>query len=630
MKQYINHILPCLWVSSALSMLLFAPGAVLYFTNPDQFNIGPIFLLISFAIAITTTTILLASLSAILHMKSPTVTQAFSMACCCDIFLQYHVWSSYFFNWDIEYHFSSEFLLLAIIHCIFLLLPFAVAWFFQNFFGRHAVRLSWVILLSQAVVMMNSIAHYKEPKYDFKQYTFSEKEKFTFGSQENIIIMVVDCMGEGICKEVLDKYPDFKESMRDFTCFDRMISPLPWTMYAVPAMISGINFPRKDFRIPSDDDHAAYLTNACKADSSLFIALKQKGFRTEGYPFLLPTISYSPDVLDNSIRLYISRRKENLCKIGEELFKKLCPFFLWPLFVPSNSLPFLTFTEHHPYGTRETFDQAFHRHLQKESRIGKHPSVFKYLHLQGAHETITIDENMDRTVNGLKYKQLRGSLRNFQLLLQQLKSLGLYDNATILLVGDHTECYDIHNIAFVKRRHEHREAMAFNSVPCQISDIDGFILKEYGIPTDLPSLYDQPPIWSDGDVRPEQTRYVDFSPWSPCSELPDEAGSIPSSCRMQIDQQSVIFENFIDNRQIALQTQANLYLSQSDSDRKWMATLDYSQRFACLRTSLDGFPDGNYEMQLHYIGLSEDGVKIKLHNIGLCSIKIQNGKASCF
>ncbi len=611
-------------------MLLFAPGAILYFTNPDQFNIGPTFLLISFAVAITTTSILLASLLAIAYMKSPAITQAFSLACCCDIFLQYHAWSSYFFNWGIEYHFSSEFLLLAIIHCLLLALPFVVAWLYRNFLSRHAVRLSWVILLSQAVVMMNSIAHYKEASYDFKQYTFSEKGKFTFGSQENIIIMVVDCMGEGICKEVLDKYPDFKESLRDFTCFDRMISPLPWTMYAIPAMISGINFPRKDFRIPSDDDHATYLANACKADSSLFIALQKKGFRTEGYPFLLPTISYSPDVLDNSTRLYITQRKTALYKINEQLNKKLCPFFLMPLFPSLNSLPFLIFTDQHPLGFRETFDQTFNRHLREESIIGKHPAVFKYLHLQGAHETITIDENMNRTSNGLKYNQLRGSLRNFELLLQQLKVLGLYDNATILLVGDHTECYDIQNIAFVKRRHEHREAMAFNSVPCQISDIAGFILKEYGIPTDLPSLYDQPPVWSDGAVRPEQTRYVDFSPWSPCSELPDEAGSIPSSCRMQIDQNSVIFENFIDDRQIALQTQVYLFLSQSDGDKKWMATLDYSQRFACLKTSLDGFPDGSYKMKLHYIGLSEDGVKIKRHSMRFFSIKIQNGKASCF
>ena len=99
---------------------------------------------------------------------------------------------------------------------------------------------------------------------------------------------------------------------------------------------------------------------------------------------------------------------------------------------------------------------------------------------------------------------------------------------------------------------------------------------------------------------------------------------------MQIDQNSVIFENFIDDRQIALQTQVYLFLSQSDGDKKWMATLDYSQRFACLKTSLDGFPDGSYKMKLHYIGLSEDGVKIKRHSMRFFSIKIQNGKASCF
>ena len=141
---------------------------------------------------------------------------------------------------------------------------------------------------------------------------------------------------------------------------------------------------------------------------------------------------------------------------------------MMPLFPSLTSLPFLIFTEEHPHGQRETYDQTFHRLLQTKCHIGKHPAVFKYLHLQGAHENITIDENMKRNINTLKYKQLRGSLRNSELLLQQLKTMNLYDNATILLVGDHTECYDIQNIAFIKRRHEHKETLSFNSIPCQI------------------------------------------------------------------------------------------------------------------------------------------------------------------
>ena len=630
MKPFFDHFPPCLWMSCALSALLFSPGLVVYFTNASQFNIGPAFLLTTFVIVMLVSSILLASLMAVIHVKAPAAILAFSFACAIDIFLQYNVYSSFFITYGNNYSWTWDYFLLSMTLCLLLLIPFVLAWRFRNLLARNATKIAIVILLSQTVAVANAMLHYKEPNYDFKQYTISEKEKFAFGKEENIIIMVVDCMGEGICKEVLDKYPDLKESLRDFTCFDRMISPLPWTMYAVPAMISGINFPRKDFRIPSDDDHAAYLTRVCSGETSLFMALKKKGFRTEGYPFLLPVISYSPEVLDNSILLYLTQRKESLNKIQEEVFKKIRPFFLQPLFSSSTSLPFLTITEEHPYGLTEAFDQAFHRHLLAESRIGKHPAVFKYLHLQGGHETITIDENMKRVAGGLKYKQLRGSLRNFEELLNQLKKLGLYDNATILLVGDHTECYDIQNIAFVKRRNEHREALVFNSIPCQISDIAGFILKEYGIPTDLPSLYDQPPVWGDGSVRPEQIRYVDFSTWIPCSEVPKETNSSPNDCRMRIDNGAVIFENFIDNRQIALQTTVTLILSQLDGDKKWRATLDYSQRFACLRTSLDSFPDGTYSMKLYHIGLSEDGERIKQHSTGLREIKIQNGKASCF
>lgn len=626
MRQSIRHFLACLWVSAAMSLLFFTPGLIIYFNSPDQFNIGLGFLLTTFAIAVLSCTLVVTMLLAFLHKWMPNGAQAIGFACCLNVFLQYHAWSELFVPYLTIKFFSWDFLFFVLLFIVLMGLPFVLAWRYRAFLAKYAMRLFLVILCTQLVVIANGLIHYKEPNYDFKSYAFTEAGKFTFGQKENIIIMVVDCMGEGICKEVLEKYPDLKESLRDFTCFDRMISPLPWTMYAVPAMMTGINFPRKEYGVPGDDDHPAYLKEVCMADTSLFRALKTIGFRTEGYPFLLPTISYAPEVLDNSVPQFLSMQKVSLMQITEILSKKLCPFFMVSLLPEFTTLPFLTFDRIDEDGLKRTYDQQFLHRLQGECRIGKYPAVFKYLHLQGAHETVLLDENLKRNKNHLQYKQLRGSLRNFELLVQQLKTLGIYDNSTILLVGDHTECYEIQNIAFVKRRHETHDALTFNSIPCQVSDIAGTILKEYGITTELPSLYDQPPVWGDGSPRAEQARYVDFTPFEPCANLPEQ-NEYGTSCRMQLDGDALIFENFIDERKIIIGTEVTLFLTQLDGDKSWKAHLDYTQRFACLRTTLDNLPDGEYKILLFFYRKDEEGQTQHYHTFGLHELRVSHGKA---
>ena len=626
MHRLILHFVSCLWMAAGVSLLLFTPGLVIYFNNPDQFNIGLGFLLTTFAIAVLSCTFVMAILLGILHKITPQGAHAIGFACCINIFLQYHAWSELFVPYLTIKFFSWDFLFFVLLFIVIMGLPFVLAWRFRAFIAEHIRRLFLVVLCTQLVAVAHPLLHYKEPNYDFKSYAFTETDKFTFGQKENIIIMVVDCMGEGICKEVLEKYPDLKDSLRDFTCFDRMISPLPWTMYAVPAMMTGVDFPRKEYGVPGNDDHSAYLREVCMADTSLFRALKTIGFRTEGYPFLLPTISYAPEVLDNSVPQFLSMQKVSIMQITEILSKKLCPFFLASLLPEFTTLPFLTFDRIDADGLKRTYDQQFLHRLQNECRIGKYPAVFKYLHLQGAHETVLLDENLKRNRNHLQYKQLRGSLRNFEQLLQKLKTLGIYDKSTILLVGDHTECYEIQNIAFVKRKHETHEALRFNSIPCQVSDIAGTVLKEYSVATELPSLYDQPPIWGDGAVRPEQVRYADFTPFEPCSQLPElnEYGTI---CRMQFDGDAFILENFIDERKIVIGTEVTLFLTQLDSDKNWKARLDYSQRFPCLRTTLDNLPDGEYQIQLFFYGKDEKGEIQQFHAFGLRELRVSHGKA---
>ena len=62
MRRYLKNVMQCLWVSSALSMLVFTNGLVIYFVNTDQFNIGPVFALCSFFFIVALSSIVMAAL----------------------------------------------------------------------------------------------------------------------------------------------------------------------------------------------------------------------------------------------------------------------------------------------------------------------------------------------------------------------------------------------------------------------------------------------------------------------------------------------------------------------------------------------------------------------------------------
>lgn len=609
---------------AALLSLPLCSGLTILLNSPEQFTVGKTEALACGALALLLLSTALALPPLALPRKGTRHLPALLLALTLDVFLQLHLWNEVFPDYRPESLLSWDFLLQAALHAALLALPFLVAWRLRDAVGRHACRLSAIVLLSQACQLLLTCANSQEPQYDFRSHSFTEEGKFTFGNRDNAIVMVVDCMGEGICKEVLEKWPELQETLRDFTCFDRMVSPLPRTMFAVPAMLTGINFPRRELRVPAEDvDHGDYLARVCKADTSLFSALKAKGFRTEGYPFLLATISYAPDVIDNSIPAYLEYKTGSYAKFASILLDRLVPFFIKALGDSMEELPFLTFERRRPDEPRLTFDQTFRQRLQTEARLGEQPAVFKYLHLQGAHEPVLLDETLQRNRQSLKYRQLRGSLRNFELLVDTLKRLGRYDDATLILVGDHTERYDIHTIAFVKLPHERHDAMRLNSTSCQASDVAGTVLAAYGIDSPLKSLFDLPPVPGDGSVRPEQQRYLAIDTWTPVHTPLPESNDL-QSIRQRFEGGAVILEDFW----YLLDTPLTLLLADPDGQTAFRAEVRPPQDYPCVRTTFGGIPDGTYTMTVLY-----NGQTVFQELLGQCVIRlpypiaIRDGKA---
>jgi len=590
----------------AAAVTLLCPSITVFLNNRSQFTLNGLsaarlFLAAAVMICgICTVTLLLCRREKIRQtLYAAWLAFAVSMA------LHYGFWIRLFPD-DPDFDWSSVDILvlfLIVVHVIFLLLPFGLAFRFRNRIMERAGQLTAAIILPQLAALAEPLFSGKEsPDYDFRSYSISEQEKFTFSSGQNIILLVVDCMGERICKEVLRKYPETVAALKDFTVFDRMESPLGRTMYAVPAMLTGIDFPRTDDNQPGNIDHADYLNRVCRDRASLFQLCRRNGIRCEAYPFVLNIISYAPDVIDNSIEINSETKKQSMIKILDTALELQVPFFLKPLlrkFYYISTDPFVTPTQTKDRSPEAVFDRVFYARLNNNFKVTRSGGCFKYFHLHGAHEPVRTDENLELNPCSLKYKQLRGSLKNVELLLEKMKRAGIYDRSMIVIVGDHTERYTPEVIAFVKRPMEHHDAPVFNSTSCQVSDIAGTIAKSCGLNPQAKSLFDLP-FRAGGlnTVRGKVFAERDFPAWQP-DETPRKSNPELYPHAVLLEKDRLVFD--IGHETFGDAEKFTLTAEEMRSGKKYASELNLSGSFSYLRSSEIRFPDGCYRVFLRIV-----------------------------
>lgn len=513
---------------------------------------------------------------------------------------QYLYWSEFFPERVLDDLLTPDMLILSGFHLFFLMLPLTVAFYFRRAFCRNAGKIALALALTQVVTIIVGCWNSTAQNYDFTEYSISEETKFEFARDENVIVLVVDAMGERICKEALEKYPELQTLFRDFICFDRMVSPIPRTMYAVPAILTGVEYPNQNGEA-DDGDHAEYLNRACRTEHSIFQALKKNGFRTEGYPFILQTISYSPDVIDNSTSITYQARKQSAIKILDAALNRQVPFFVKPLLEDYYYFATDQFVTPQDSSLRaspsEPFDITFYRRLNQEFRVGERDKVFKYLHLHGAHDAVRTDERLELNQETTKLRQLRGSLKIVELLFEKLKAADLYDNATIVVIGDHTEFYTPETVAFIKRKNAKSHALCYNSIPCKVSDIAATVLKESSVLTELKSLFDVPPIWGDGVCREScQIQNMLFSAWKKIRPVQTEDFTLYSKSFHQENNKLIIEPDLkISNQTLKI----SLLLKNTATGDCWESkSLPADDTCRFLETPPLIFPDGVYQIFL--------------------------------
>ena len=274
-------------------------------------------------------------------------------------------------------------------------------------------------------------------------------------SDTNVLVFVLEHMDVRHMDAVLDGYPEIYDQLDGFTFYTNNISQYPTTFPQVAEMLTQHPYSEGQSR-------REYLEQAWSQHSFLDI-LKENGFtiylhveRGSTYGNMLNLRNRADNTMAaNSIKRAPAATWRFTTSIS---MARLVPLILKDFFVmnvspESANRLFVMETSETPQSPSIGMqsDLMFYEHIkQNDMTAMSDKKVFSFVHLNSAHPTNTLryDAEADTIIpensqwGSLQIESKRANFEILNVYFQKLRNAGIYDNATIIVLGDHGRYFD--------------------------------------------------------------------------------------------------------------------------------------------------------------------------------------------
>ncbi len=379
------------------------------------------------------------------------------------------------------------------------LLGLGLAVRYSSWMTHNLVNISSVFLiLIQCVSIYSGLSN--QPPVD--RYRVDERGKYTFSSQQNVILIVVDAFQTDVFQEIIDDDPALKDVFDGFVYFRNAVSGFRQSYPSIPNILTATYF---DNSKPMWD----YLRDAYLSKSSLPKFFNDNGYKSEVYESK-PGLYINPAVITNASPStdYVQASSDILYNLDVALFRYI-PHFLKKL-VYNNQLWFLSYQfsqnssitntagnankaadgetagyidlSKRPAKTHFTEDALAKlsnlrvaNHFINYSKVGYEQPVFKYFHMLGTHLPIRMTHDFqyvepERSRTSLKDLSV-GVVGLVDLILGSFRELGIFDNALIIVTADHgmwTKVAEVKIPDYLTQLHGESGSIARNLLPERI------------------------------------------------------------------------------------------------------------------------------------------------------------------
>lgn len=275
-----------------------------------------------------------------------------------------------------------------------------------------------------------------------QEHVLTSAGQFELSKNQNTIVFILDTADEMYAEEMLERWPDLKNSLSGWVWYPNVTSRYNRTYPSLPYL-----FTTRECHM--DKPVPVYVDEAWTSGMGFVKGLADAGTDVRIYtpdpelisdladPYIANAVSYDYSDFNN---LYLPRLEKVLLRVA--LYKCMPYQFKFPFRYDmdyANTAAFKIFNDPslHFNDKDNVFASDLHGALTATDAYSK---AFRFYHLYGPHLGADWDENLSPHIytDEEDYAAvLRGSFRNIEDYIQQLRDLGLYDSVTFIVTADH-------------------------------------------------------------------------------------------------------------------------------------------------------------------------------------------------
>lgn len=317
-------------------------------------------------------------------------------------------------------------------------------WKYQGFVAFCAMLIFGMQIVG--LISTYSTVELKDKTIDMPKY-FSYDPEFVLSEDENICVFLLDRLDGTYMQEVLQKYPELEQQLDGFTFYENNVAEYTNTFPSVPKMLTNCYYDEAE-----DKTWEAYWERAWQ-EYNFMDALKENGYVVYlGLDGLTTFGSYGELEMraDNIKEAELSQRSlvpEKIIEISWKLsLAKTSPYMLKDVFLVDiksgfgNEFVEWALPDMQYVAVSNATDIAFYNRMKQIGVTADNDNkVFLFQHFNCAHDGgYHYDPLTQNFALGGNYED--AIYADFQMLdeyFSQMKELGIYDNSTIILLGDH-------------------------------------------------------------------------------------------------------------------------------------------------------------------------------------------------
>lgn len=344
---------------------------------------------------------------------------------------------------------------------------------------------------------------------DSDNLRMSGEGQFDVASEHNIIVFVLDTFGNTQLENTLKTHPDLLDGLADFTYYNNADCHYYTTFPSMTHMLTGNEV---DFSMNGHE----WVNSAWQSDKAtdFYDILKKNNYVCNLYSGA-GSVSIYGDMNNLYGKFKNVQPTESILDQGQllKLMGKMSVYKYFP-YVAKPYFEVLTH-EFRDIVTLKEVEVAIHDNGRfykdlTEKKLTVNPEYKNALiiqHLFGTHLPYTINEEAEIVEDATIDETVQGLVTICNEYLLQLKELGVYDEAAIIITADHGSWYgnDPQPVLFVKRGGETHDQMEINTAPVSADDFQATIVALLGEDYSKfgTSVFD----WSAGETR-DRTVYM--------------------------------------------------------------------------------------------------------------------------